>query len=509
MNRAIQARLVVCTLLTAAGTLGACSTSSNPAGGGNFDSGAFDASFGEDGGTDAASTSLAACLSGVVSGPAPASCAPFVQCLESQCASDLATCFGPGYATGTITGSCAGFETCARQNACTPSAGVSCAGQTTGACQECVQTLVACASTSCLASYQACAGGLLSGLYDAGTKPGVDAGEDATTSDSAAPDSGGVDSTVTDAGDDAGSGGTDLSWAQWPIPNSPSDIEAGAPNPQSYTSNGDGTVTDNVTGLEWQQVPEGPDGGTFPTFQPAEASGYCTSIALAGHADWRLPTAIELTSIVDYAVASPAAEIDPVHFPGTPATWFWSATPMVGGTVPAWAVHFGLGYTQLPALVQDYPVRCVRGGTGPFARTPGGAPAGRYTTTGSGPATTVYDTKTHLTWQQQPVLDGGAFPQVTFAGAQAYCAGITLDGAPARLPTVGELLSLFDDSNSGSVTPSIDPTYFPGTPAIAADFWSSTPVSYEANYQWYVTFTGDGSNPQSVYDPYSYVRCVR
>ena len=26
-------------------------------------------------------------------------------------------------------------------------------------------------------------------------------------------------------------------------------------NPKSYTDNGDGTILDNVTGLEWQQVP--------------------------------------------------------------------------------------------------------------------------------------------------------------------------------------------------------------------------------------------------------------
>ena len=47
---------------------------------------------------------------------------------------------------------------------------------------------------------------------------------------------------------------TDPTWAQWPMPNSPVDVEAGAPNPESYTDNGDGTVSDNVTGLMWQQA---------------------------------------------------------------------------------------------------------------------------------------------------------------------------------------------------------------------------------------------------------------
>jgi hypothetical protein len=37
------------------------------------------------------------------------------------------------------------------------------------------------------------------------------------------------------------------SWAEWPMPNSQADVTAGAPNPESYMDNGDGTVTDKVT----------------------------------------------------------------------------------------------------------------------------------------------------------------------------------------------------------------------------------------------------------------------
>ena len=50
---------------------------------------------------------------------------------------------------------------------------------------------------------------------------------------------------------DAGAGGSP--WADWPMPNSAVDVAAGAPNPQSYTNNGDGTITDGVTQLRWQQ----------------------------------------------------------------------------------------------------------------------------------------------------------------------------------------------------------------------------------------------------------------
>jgi hypothetical protein len=53
------------------------------------------------------------------------------------------------------------------------------------------------------------------------------------------------------------------------MPNSQVDVTAGAPNLESYTDNGDGTVTDNVTGLMWQQaVPA-------TTYTWANAVAYC------------------------------------------------------------------------------------------------------------------------------------------------------------------------------------------------------------------------------------------
>ena len=68
------------------------------------------------------------------------------------------------------------------------------------------------------------------------------------------------------------------------MPNSQADVTAGAPNLESYTDNGDGTVTDNVTGLMWQQaVPTA-------TYSWAGAVTYCSTLTLAGHSDWRLPS---------------------------------------------------------------------------------------------------------------------------------------------------------------------------------------------------------------------------
>jgi hypothetical protein len=77
--------------------------------------------------------SLATCIAGATSGPPPEPCQPFVQCLQSDCESDLTMCFGSAYDAGIIEGACASFETCATQNGCTPASGVTCAAATTAA----------------------------------------------------------------------------------------------------------------------------------------------------------------------------------------------------------------------------------------------------------------------------------------------------------------------------------------------------------------------------------------
>ena len=61
-----------------------------------------------------------------------------------------------------------------------------------------------------------------------------------------------------------------------------------------FQDNGDATITDRATGLMWQRS----DSGKGLNWEQALA--YATGLKLAGHADWRLPNAKELQSIVDY-----------------------------------------------------------------------------------------------------------------------------------------------------------------------------------------------------------------
>jgi hypothetical protein len=152
-------------------------------------------------------------------------------------------------------------------------------------------------------------------------------------------------------------------FAQWPMP----DSVAGAQTAPSYATTTD-TVTDNVTHLVWQRnLP-----ATYPgcsgnssvagdTCSWAEAKNYCASAALAtslGVGGWRLPTKIELESILDQTTSNPA--IDSSAFPGTPSAVFWTASPYVDAGELAWYVDFNLGGSYYRASSDTYLVRCVR-----------------------------------------------------------------------------------------------------------------------------------------------------
>jgi hypothetical protein len=145
----------------------------------------------------------------------------------------------------------------------------------------------------------------------------------------------------------------DPNWNEWPIPNSQADVTAGAPNLEGYTDNGDGTVTDNVTGLMWQQaVPTG-------TYTWAQAVAYCPTLTIAGHSDWRMPSQIELESIVDFGQSNPS--INGTYFPSTPSNYFWSSSPLAGSSSSAWLVYFYDGSTDNGTPVSPtISMRCVR-----------------------------------------------------------------------------------------------------------------------------------------------------
>jgi hypothetical protein len=285
--------------------------------------------------------------------------------------------------------------------------------------------------------------------------------------------------------------GIDPRWAAWPMPNDTVDVTNGAPNPMVYSISDDGTVRDDVTGLVWQQTPP----STQYTW--AGAKTYCSTLSILGGRTWRLPTPIELASLIDDSVASPGPTIYATAFPATPAGNYWTSLPAVDATpASAWAVGFSGGFVDIYPTSMTFYLRCVS--VGPSVSTDAGAPPARYTNVGA----TVYDAGTRLTWQQFP-----APTPLTWTDATAYCASsivANLGGTGWRLPTKKELLTLVDFS-VGDPGPTIDTT---ALTAAADNFWSASPQAGMSTMVWYVNFRL-GYPSADLMTNMADVRCVR
>jgi hypothetical protein len=333
-------------------------------------------------------------------------------------------------------------------------------------------------------------------------------------------------------------------YAQWSLPGE------SQPEGEYVVSPGGSTVTDTATGLVWQRPlaanPCGAsDAGAGCTW--AGATAYCESLdtavpgGLGGYgAGWRLPSLVELLSIVDYANGVPL--IQEANFPSTPAVSFWTQTADGSDATRAWSVSFGdgLNTTQLTSVGSE--VRCVNSsGVLPAAEGCGAlgqsccyaegcgvaltcasgtcivnddyvqwpvpsdappVPANQYTlgTTGE----LVYDSVTSLTWALSP---GGTTPcgadgagVCTWADAGALCASLTTGNLSFRLPTLMELTSIVDYAVVSG--PMIDTAAFPGV--MATQYWSSTVGGAAPGQAWTMSFANGLNALQSttaVYAP--------
>ncbi len=80
-------------------------------------------------------------------------------------------------------------------------------------------------------------------------------------------------------------------------------------NKPTYVDNGDGTVTDMVTGLKWQQSPDTNGDGKITakdklTYEEALAGA--TDLNLGGYTDWRLPSIKEQYSLILFSGIDPS-----------------------------------------------------------------------------------------------------------------------------------------------------------------------------------------------------------
>jgi hypothetical protein len=159
-------------------------------------------------------------------------------------------------------------------------------------------------------------------------------------------------------------------------------VRAGAA--MSFTDNGDGTVTDNVTGLVWEKKSD--DGGLHDkdTFLQWTGNGAQDTIwdwldkvnaaAFAGNTDWRIPNLREQLSITDFEGTVPAAfnngcvaGVSVLTGSCTKNQPYWTSTSqassLVGGnTICAWYVGTA-GDLSAYFKSSGYVIRAVRAGT--------------------------------------------------------------------------------------------------------------------------------------------------
>jgi hypothetical protein len=166
-----------------------------------------------------------------------------------------------------------------------------------------------------------------------------------------------------------------------------------------FNVNGDGTLTDNQTGLMWElqtsacqgeitcstyafnwsasTADDNQDGTLFTVFLATLNSntGSISSTCLANYCDWRIPNIIELQTIIETSApgcdpsigAAPC--IDPAFGPTQPDL-YWASTTFVGTggncpsytTICAWYVGFGDATVVTNMKIYTYSARAVRGG---------------------------------------------------------------------------------------------------------------------------------------------------
>jgi hypothetical protein len=261
------------------------------------------------------------------------------------------------------------------------------------------------------------------------------------------------------------------------------------PNPASsglsdnlahYTPTAEG-IRDDITQLEWQDTVN-----ANSKIKQGEAIQYCKDLG----SGWRLPTRLELASLVDWTRTGPT--IDPM-FAGTPAQWFWTSSIFACNPNSAYYVGFDKGSTHpISPDTQNF-YRCVRGGPARCVQT-------RYVLVDAGKS--VHDAVTGLTWQRDTA------PKKNWSDAKSTCLNL---GGGWRLPSPGELQTLVDETKGGQdmdgkdVAP-LDRDMFPNTPA--AYFWASAPLAGDSSRAWYVAFIHGHADVDMVAN-LNYFRCVR
>lgn len=265
-------------------------------------------------------------------------------------------------------------------------------------------------------------------------------------------------------------------------------------NSPSYTDNGDGTITDNVTGLIWMK-----EMGEKLSFD--EAFDYAENLQLAGYSDWRVPTIKELYSLILFTGSVKGEKaidffIDTDYFSqplGESSkgereidAQTWSSTEYVGKTMLRDDTVFGVNFVD--GRIKGYPKYDPRTRDDKkmyFRLVRGNSDYGINSFKDNGD-NTVTDAATGLMWQKADSLEG-----MDWEDALKYAEDLDVGGYDDwRLPNAKELQSIIDYSRSPQTSHSaaIDPVF---------EISEITDPEGYMNYPYFWTGTThlDGINP--------------
>ncbi len=315
------------------------------------------------------------------------------------------------------------------------------------------------------------------------------------------------------------------------------DIQAGVawPDPR-FADNGDGTVTDNLTGLIWTKDTNAPGPAVCSpanrkTWQGAldyvtclNANGYL------GYTDWHLPNINELKSLLNAGQIDSGVWLETQGFNNAPSGAYWSSTTYAGWPSFAWFVklsdglmdsasksgngyyvwavrsgQFGLFGNSVISLPKTGQTICYDGWTGTIIACTGTGqdgdiqagvpwPSPRFTDNGNG---IVTDNLTGLIWTKDAYTPGPSTcapaSLKTRQGALDYVACLNTNNylgyTDWRLPNVIELGGLLN-RELGNSRAWLNTQGFNNVQSYF--YWSSTTVAIRPSSAWYISMW-DGS----------------
>ena len=239
-------------------------------------------------------------------------------------------------------------------------------------------------------------------------------------------------------------------------------------------------VTDNVTGLMWQDTKE----AQSTSWQ--DSIDLCEALELGAFTDWRLPTIEELFYLTDKGQINIAVD---TKFKNIKPHQYWSSTTYSWWSSSKWYINFGKGDIHAGNNAMERHVRCVR------------LPSVASDFTRDDTLEIVKDLTTGLIWQ-----DDYAHTSIedTWQEAINYCEHMTFAGySNWRLPNINELYSIVDTSKD---EPAIKDTFIN---VDNGNHWSSTTSVNKHDAAWSVNFYYGGTNGIYTKDNEMHIRCVK